>query len=100
MLVIAHYDVRPDAEDEFLAKAERLRHYRRRTGAIEWRLFLDEGVPAHYVETFLVGSWEEHERQHARETQHDAELLEQLDGLLVPGHHRVAHHYLAARHPR
>ncbi len=44
----------------------------------------------------LTQTWEEHERQHARETKHDANLLEELDGLLVPGTHRRAHHYLAA----
>jgi hypothetical protein len=42
------------------------------------------------------GSWEEHERQHARATQHDVALLASLDTLLVPGTHRVAQHYLAA----
>ncbi len=48
------------------------------------------------MEAFLVESWEEHERQHERETQPDASLLETLDGLLVPGAHRVGHHYFAA----
>jgi hypothetical protein len=38
-------------------------------------------------------------RQHARATQHDSALLEQLDRLLAPGTHRVAHHYLAATEP-
>ena len=46
--------------------------------------------------SFLVETWEEHERQHGRATQHDANLLEQLDRLLVPGTHREVHHYLTA----
>jgi len=100
ILVIVHHDVRPDAQDDFLALVDRLRHARRRTGAIEWRLFVEESHPTRYVETFLVGTWDEHERQHARVTRRDAALLDELDGLLVAGHHRVAHHYLAARTPK
>jgi hypothetical protein len=96
VLVIATYDVAAGSEPVFLAHADRLRHFRQRTGGIEWRLFVDEAVPGRFVETFLVGSWEERERQHARATGHDAALLEELDTLLVPGTHRVAHHYVAA----
>jgi MFS family permease len=96
VLVIVSYDVVPASQQAFLARAEQLRHFRQRTGGIEWRLFLDDTVPGRYLETYLVGSWEEHERQHARVTEHDAALLEQLDGLLVTGTHRTAHHYVAA----
>jgi MFS family permease len=95
VLVTATYDVAPASENEFLAHADALRHARQRTGGIEWRMFLDEAVPGRYLETFLVGSWEEHERQHARQTEHDAALLAEIDALLLPGTHRVGHHYLA-----
>jgi hypothetical protein len=73
-----------------------LRNFRRRTGAFDWRLYQDEAIAGRYLETYLVGSWEEHERQHARATRHDADLLQSLDSFLVPGTRRVAHHYLAA----
>ena len=96
VLVTASYDVAPGSEAAFLAHADRLRHFRQRTGGVEWRLFEDEQQPSRYLETFLVGSWEEHERQHARATAHDAALLDELDKLLVPGTHRAGHHYLAA----
>jgi Transmembrane secretion effector len=52
-------------------------------------------VPGRYLETFLVGSWEEHQRQHARATENDVALLEQIDGLLASGTSRTARHYLA-----
>jgi MFS family permease len=97
VLVAVHYNIAEGSEAAFLAHSDRLRHFRQRTGGIEWRLFVDEDGPRHYVETFLVGSWEEHQRQHLRETQHDASLLAEIDGLLVSGTQRVAHHYLAAR---
>ncbi len=96
VLVTATYDVAAESEAAFLARTKELRHFRQRTGGIEWRLFVDQSAPHRYVETFLVGSWEEHERQHVRATQHDSHLLEELDQLLVPGTHRIGHHYLAA----
>ena len=97
VLVTATYDVAPGSEDEFLARSDRLPHYRQRTGGMHWQLFIDQAHPGRYLETFLVGSWEEHERQHSRATQHDEALLADIDKLLAPGTHRVAHHYLAAQ---
>jgi len=83
-------------EAAFLAQSRRLRNFRRRTGAFDWRMYEDEAISRRYLETYLVGSWEEHERQHARATRRDAALLESLDAALVPGTQRLAHHYLAA----
>jgi Transmembrane secretion effector len=94
VFVTASYDVAPGSQDAFLAHADRLKHFRQRTGAMEWRLFVDEATPGRYLETFLVSSWEEHERQHTRVTQHDEQLLEDIDKLLVPGSHREGHHHL------
>jgi Transmembrane secretion effector len=95
VLVTAAYGVAPGSEDEFLAHADRLKHFRQRTGGMYWRLFVDEATPGRYLETFLVGSWEEHERQHMRGTQHDQALLAEIDKLLVPGTKRDVHHYLS-----
>ena len=96
VFVTASYDVAPGNEEAFLAYSDRLKHFRQRTGGMQWRLFVDEQKPGRYLETFLVETWEEHERQHGRATQHDANLLEELDGLLVPPTHREVHHYLTA----
>jgi MFS family permease len=96
VFVTASYDVAPANEEAFLAYSDRLKHFRQRTGGMRWGLFVDEQKPGRYLETFLVETWEEHERQHDRATQHDANLLDQLDGLLVPGTHREVHHYLTA----
>ena len=38
---------------------------------MRWGLFADPAQPGHYVETFLVESWAEHMRQHARVTNED-----------------------------
>ena len=57
-----------------------------------------------FIETFLVGSWEEHERQHARLATGDREVLDRLDALLREGRPRSAQHSLGVRpnhrHPR
>ncbi len=95
VLVVVTYSLAPGSEDEFLAQRDKLRHFRGRTGAFDWRLFIDGASPTRYVETYLVGSWEEHERQHARATEHDQQLLAHIDTLLAPGTHREASHYLA-----
>ena len=42
-----------------------------RDGAVRWGLFVDPAQPTHYLETFLVESWAEHMRQHARVTGED-----------------------------
>ncbi|HEY4830383.1 MAG TPA: MFS transporter [Solirubrobacteraceae bacterium] len=96
IMVVVSYPVAPGSESAFLAKADRLRHFRRRTGGIDWRLWVDGSSPTRFVESYLVGSWEEHERQHARATQHDQQLVADLDKLLVPGTSRQATHYFAA----
>ena len=96
VFVTASYDVAPAKEEAFLAYSDRLKHFRQRTGGMRWGLFVDQQKPGRYLESFLVETWEEHERQHGRATQHDANLLEQLDRLLVPGTHREVHHYLTA----
>jgi MFS family permease len=100
ILVTAIYDTAPGNEAAFLAHADELRRFRKRTGAIEWRLFRDDQASGRFLETFIVGSWEEHEHQHTRSTNADVAVLEALDELLAPGTHRVAHHFLAASEPR
>ena len=96
VFVTASYDVAPATRKRSSPTPTGCKHFRQRTGGMQWRLFLDEQKPGRYLETFLVSTWEEHERQHGRATEHDANLLEQLDGLLVPGTHREVHHYLTA----
>jgi hypothetical protein len=55
------------AEDDAVAFAESMRHVgrsRRRNGALRWELFRDGGDPTRFVESYLVGTWAEHRRQH------------------------------------
>jgi MFS family permease len=67
---------------EFLSAMQRLAHERRRDGAYAWGVFEDTAANGTFVETFLVESWIEHLRQHARVTRADRLLQEQIQRLL------------------
>ncbi len=100
VLVSVDYPLAPDQADAFLDLAAELRRLRRRTGAQRWHLHRDAEALDRFTEMFLVGSWEEHERQHARIARGDRELLERIDGLLAPGQARLARHAFGVRPPR
>jgi MFS family permease len=71
VLVTVEYLVSPDQARAFKAAMRGLEEMRRRDGALRWDLFVDPASRARYVETFLVGSWAEHLRQHDRLTAAD-----------------------------
>jgi MFS family permease len=98
--VTVEYVLAPGMEAGFLAHVAELRRLRRRTGAIHWHLHRDLDDPNIFTEQFIVGSWEEHERQHARIQHVDQELLAAIDAELAPGHPRVARHAIGVAPPR
>ena len=64
---------------------------RRRTGALRWELFCDGGEATRFVESYLVGTWAEHVRQHEnRLTGADRRFEEQARRYTV-GEPEVAH---------
>jgi predicted MFS family arabinose efflux permease/quinol monooxygenase YgiN len=64
VVVSIGYQVPPENTAAFLAAFPALERSRRRTGARRWRLYRDGTTADRYVETFVVGSWAEHLRQH------------------------------------
>jgi hypothetical protein len=78
VLVTIEYFVDPQQAKSFVEAMREYEHVRRRDGASRWGLYRDTEVPDRYVETFVVGSWAEHLRQHARVTQADRELEERV----------------------
>ena len=78
VLVTVEYEIDAKDADEFLAALEKFSRVRRRDGASRWGVYYDTEHPTSYIETFIVESWAEHLRQHARLTQADRELEEQL----------------------
>ncbi len=74
VMVVIEYLIDPARETAFRLAAERLSAERRRDGAYQWGLMQDAAHPARFTEWFLLESWAEHERQHARVTRADADL--------------------------
>ncbi len=74
VLVTTEYCIRRNLREPFLQAMRQLESIRRRDGAIRWGLFEDPANPGRYLESFLVESWAEHMRQHARVTLADKAL--------------------------
>jgi MFS family permease len=94
VFVTVNFALAPGSSGAFLELAAELRRMRRRTGAIRWHLHRDVEDPDLFTETFVVGSWEEHERQHARLAS-DHDVLDRIDGLLREGRPRSAQHAIS-----
>ncbi len=82
VLVTLEYFVTPGQTREFKAAMRGLEEIRRRDGALRWDLFSDAQIPGRYLETFLVGSWAEHLRQHDRFTVADRAVEDRVDTLV------------------
>ncbi|MDT5294088.1 MAG: hypothetical protein QOJ76_968 [Acidobacteriota bacterium] len=78
VLVTVEYLIDPARAKEFAHAAEDLKRILRRDGATRWGLFADTARPGRYLETFLVESWAEHMRQHARVTNEDRAVQERV----------------------
>jgi MFS family permease len=74
VLVTVRYLVDPSKAADFLKEIYKYQRIRRRDGATRWGIFYDTEVPNAYLETFIVDSWAEHERQHDRFTVADREV--------------------------
>jgi MFS family permease len=74
VLVTIEYNIDPQQIAGFLEAVHGYQRVRRRDGATRWGIFYDAESPGKYLETFVVDSWAEHERQHDRFTIADREL--------------------------
>jgi MFS family permease len=71
ILVTVNYQIEPARAEDFINAMREVKRILQRDGAVRWGLFADPAQPGHYTETFLVESWAEHMRQHARVTGED-----------------------------
>ncbi len=74
VLITVEYHIDPARSEEFRLAMGLLRKTRLRDGAYRATLFVDLNDPSLYRETFLVGSWAEHLRQHNRATVEDERI--------------------------
>jgi predicted MFS family arabinose efflux permease len=96
VLVTVEYWPRPGLERALMQALYAGRHARRRTGAISWRVWRDAADPGHVLEQFLVGSWDEHLRQHERVSLHDQQRLEEITAMTDPSRPATVTHWLAS----
>jgi MFS family permease/quinol monooxygenase YgiN len=99
VLVQIEYRIDPERASEFLHAIRELRRTRRRDGAVRWGLFRDPAEPGHFVESFVVESWAEHLRQHARATETDREIEERVLAFHTGGGQPVVTHLIYERVP-
>jgi quinol monooxygenase YgiN len=91
VLVTVTYHVPEDSAVAFTEAMDHVGRSRRRTGALRWELFRDGGEATRFVESYLVGTWAEHVRQHeSRLTGADRRFEEEARRYTV-GEPEVAH---------
>jgi quinol monooxygenase YgiN len=95
VLVTVEYEIEAKDSDEFLAVLEEFSRVRRRDGASRWGVYYDTEHPTRYLETFIVESWAEHLRQHARLTHADSDVEERLHRFEAKPN--IVRHFIYAR---
>jgi len=71
VLIEIEYRIEPDRQADFVSALRKFHSVRQRDGAIRWDVWEDIGEPGRVIESFVVESWIEHQRQHARVTRTD-----------------------------
>jgi MFS family permease len=84
VLVTVEYRPKPGLEREVIDKLYAGRRARRRTGAVSWCLWVDAADPRRILEQFVVGSWDEHLRQHERVSCRDEQRLTEIADMTDP----------------
>jgi len=93
--VTIEYRPTPGREQELIEALHNGRHARRRTGALSWRVWRDASDPGRVLEQFVVGSWEEHLRQHERVSVRDEQRLQDVTAMTDPNRPPTVTHWLA-----
>lgn len=78
VLITVEYRIAPQHRGAFLSAVQLLSHERQRDGAYAWDIYEDSAEAGRFLETFLVGSWLEHLRQHQRVTNADRVLQDRI----------------------
>jgi hypothetical protein len=94
VMVSVDYQALPGRVDELLVALEDARFSRRRTGASSWRAWRDSSQPGRVLEQFVVASWQEHLRQHARVTEWDQRRYDAIRAMTDPAHPATVTHWL------
>jgi MFS family permease len=74
VLITVEYHIDREHTPDFLAALNGFAQERLRDGAYHWGVYEDVAESGRFIESFLVPSWLEHERQHHRVSRNDATL--------------------------
>lgn len=83
VLVTVTFRINPERAAAFIEAAHELGRVRRRDGAVRWSLFSDPFDPARYMETYVIESWLERQRQLERFTVADHAIRNRVFGFHV-----------------
>ena len=100
VLVSVEYWPRTELTADLLTALRQARFSRRRTGASCWRVWQDAADPDRVLEQFVVASWDEHLRQHARVSDRDQERLNEIRAMTDPAHPTTVTHWLTPQPDR
>jgi hypothetical protein len=97
VMITVEYRIDPARSAAFAEVLERMRHVRRRDGALFWEHFADAADPARHIEAFIAESWMEHLRQHERVTVVDRALEDELKSFQLGAEAPLVTHLISAR---
>ena len=95
VMITIEYTVKDEDKEEFLRLSRQLKQLRKRDGAFFWELYNKAGTADCLVEVFMVNSWLEHLRQHARVTVLDKQLQDRIRSLHTGETRPKASHFIA-----
>ena len=98
--VRVEYDVAPEQQAGFVEAMQDQRRSRLRTGALRWDLYRAAETPTTFIELFIVGSWEEHLRQHHTRMTTEDQQIEQRVASFCDGPPRSLHLVPPSARPR
>jgi predicted MFS family arabinose efflux permease len=96
VLIEIEYRVAPDSVTDFISALRRFSGVRLRDGAIRWEAWEDTADPGCVLESFVVESWLEHQRQHRRVTHVDQLDQDVLNAFHIGDAPPVVRHLLRA----
>jgi len=94
VMVSVEYRALPERADDLLTALQDARFSRRRTGASSWRAWQDSGQPSRILEQFVIASYDEHLRQHARVTERDQGRYDAIRAMTDSAHPTTVTHWL------
>jgi hypothetical protein len=83
VMVTVTFRIDPARAAEFIEASHELGRVRRRDGAVRWSLFSDPFDPARYMETYVIESWLERQRQLERFTVADQAIRNRVFSMHV-----------------